>query len=114
GERSIADRWVDCFNRRDWDGVRALLADDARLELVGVHDMPLGERYFCNYASLSVPWKLAVASVDGQDAIVQFRERNGVWEPVAVVVLKLEGQRVRAVRDYVHVEYLLADAVVGE
>jgi RNA polymerase sigma-70 factor (ECF subfamily) len=114
GERTIVDRWVDCFNRRDWNGVRALLADGARLQIVGKTDAPFGEQYFTNYAKVPVPWRLAVASVDGEESIVQYREVDGLWKAHAVVVLRIEGNTVRAVRDYVHIEYLLNDATVRD
>jgi RNA polymerase sigma-70 factor (ECF subfamily) len=112
-ERIVADEWVARFNRRDWDGVRALLSDDARLEIVGRRSAPFGNQYFSNYAKVPVPWKFAVATVDGEDAIVQFREKDGVWGPHAVVLLRIDGDRVQTVRDYVHIDYLLADATVG-
>jgi RNA polymerase sigma-70 factor (ECF subfamily) len=111
-ERAVVDRWIACFNQRDWDGVQALLAPDATLDVVGRTSGSFGNTYFTNYGKLPEPWKLAVASVDGEEAIVHFRERNGVWEPHAMVVLKLEDGHVRAVRDYVHVGYLLSDATV--
>jgi RNA polymerase sigma-70 factor (ECF subfamily) len=111
-ERALVDRWIACFNARDWDGVQALLAPDATLNVVGRSSGPFGCTYFTNYGKLSEPWKLVVASVDGEEAIVQLRERNGDWVPHAVVLLKLEEGRVLAVRDYVHVGYLLEGAAV--
>jgi RNA polymerase sigma-70 factor (ECF subfamily) len=104
--------YLDRFNRRDWDGVRALLADDARLELVGRFEGPLRDQYFGNYGALAWPWKLALATVDGRDQIVHFRLVDGAWRAHTVILLDVEGDRVRVVRDYVHVPYLLAEATV--
>jgi RNA polymerase sigma-70 factor (ECF subfamily) len=45
-------RYADLFNARDWDGVRALLAEDVRLDLVS-RVRRAGKRnvgnYFSNY-----------------------------------------------------------------
>ena len=107
-ERAVVERYLAAFNRRDWDGVRALIADEARLEVVHRSEGPLRDApYFTNYAALAWPWRLALAFVDGVEAIVHFRRVDGAWRPHAIVQLAIEGGRVAAVRDYLHVDYLL-------
>jgi RNA polymerase sigma-70 factor (ECF subfamily) len=111
--RKLVEAYLAAFNRRDWDGVRALLSDEARLEVVHRSEGPFdGARYFTNYARLSWKWKLALAWVDGVESIVHFREVDGAWVPHAVVQLGIEGDAIAVVRDYVHVEYLLRHCVV--
>lgn len=111
--RTIVERYIAAFNRRDWDAVTALLADDARLEVVQRSEGPLRDApYFTNYGGRAYAWKFALARVDGVECIVQFREVDGAFMPQSVVQLRIENGRITLVRDYVHVEYLLRHCVV--
>lgn len=93
--------------------MRALVSDDARLEVVKHFQGPLDESsYFSNYARLGSAWKLELASVDGCERIVQFRRAPSGWRPHAIVLLRIEGDRVTLIRDYLHVDYLLSYSVV--
>jgi RNA polymerase sigma-70 factor (ECF subfamily) len=105
--RVLIERYLAAFNQRDWASVRALLAEDARLEVVNASEGPFGDRYFTNYSQLAWRWKLEIAWVDGVESVVHFREVDGVWRPHAVVQLTWVADRVALVRDYVHVSYLL-------
>jgi RNA polymerase sigma-70 factor (ECF subfamily) len=112
-QRAVVERYVEAFNRHDWDGVRALLAHDARLEVVHRTEGPFRESsYFVNYGRLKWAWKLELADVDGIESLVHFRENDGAWIPHGVVRLTVENGEVSHVRDYVHVDYLLRDCVV--
>jgi RNA polymerase sigma-70 factor (ECF subfamily) len=114
GDRALVERYLAAFNRRDWDGVLAVLANDARLEVVTVADGPIRDSsYFTNYSKLP-HWKLAIALVDGVERVVHFRLRDGAWVPLAVVQLAIEHGAVTRIRDFVHVEYLLADSDVRD
>src|SRR5438876_4804705 len=63
--------YVERFNRRDWNGVRELVAADARLRVADRFAGPLtGSPYFGNYERMAVPWRLAVGEVDGEPAII--------------------------------------------
>jgi RNA polymerase sigma-70 factor (ECF subfamily) len=114
GDRALVERYLAAFNRRDWDGVLAILASDARLEVVTVREGAIRDSsYFTNYSKLP-PWKLALAFVDGVEQIVHFRWRDGGWVPLSVVQLAIAHGAVTRIRDFVHVEYLLADSDVRE
>jgi RNA polymerase sigma-70 factor, ECF subfamily len=109
----LLQRYVDCFNGRDWAGVRELLAHDARLEVVERTAGPFeGQRYFENYTKLAHGWQLGLALVEGTPAIVFSREIDGQWHPRSLVYLELQGGRVSLVRDYYHIDYLLTGARV--
>ena len=112
--RAVIERYLAAFNQRDWVSLRALLSDDARLEVVHHSEGPFGDRYFVNYSRLTWNWKLAIAWVDGVEAVVHFREADGAWLPHAVVQLGIDGDRVALVRDYVHVDYLLEASEVTQ
>jgi RNA polymerase sigma-70 factor (ECF subfamily) len=112
-QRALVERYLAAFNRRDWDGVRALLSDEARLDVVRRIEGPFGEaNYFTNYGSLSWAWKLEIARVDGIEAIVHYCEIEGEWVPRSVVQLGVDGDEIALVRDYVHVDDLLRPCVV--
>jgi RNA polymerase sigma-70 factor (ECF subfamily) len=108
--RLTVERYVERFNARDWDGVRALLAEDARLQVVERVDGPFDGRYFTNYAALTEDFRLAQVLVEGMPAIVQFRCRAGAWQPHSLLLLFVEGSKIVRVRDYVHVDSLLRGA----
>ena len=113
--RALVQSYLTAFNRRDWDGVSALLSEDARLEVVHRGEGPFRDAcYFINYSHLSWSWKLELCTVDGQETIVHFREIDGKWRPHSVVQLGIADGAVQLVRDYVHVDYLLFDSVVGD
>jgi len=114
-DRRLVERYLAAFNARDWNAVLALLGSDARLEIVGVTEGGFRDAcYFINYGKLAWNWRLAVARVDGIEAIVHFREVDGVWQPHAIVRLDIAGGVITRVRDYNHVDYVLANSVVVE
>ena len=110
--RDLIERYVAAFNRRDWDAVRTLLSDEARLEVVHRSEGAFGATYFANYGRLAWPWKLALAHVDGTESIVHFRQVDGAWLPHAVIQLAIDDDKVAVIRDYVHVDYLLRNSIV--
>jgi RNA polymerase sigma-70 factor (ECF subfamily) len=111
--RALVERYLAAFNARDWDAVLALVSDDARLEVVHVTEGPIRDAcYFDNYARMPWRWKLALACVDGTEAIVHYREVDGAWIPRSIVELKVSRGRIALVRDYAHVGYMLGDSVV--
>ncbi|HEX2671582.1 MAG TPA: sigma-70 family RNA polymerase sigma factor [Polyangiaceae bacterium] len=103
-------RYVALFNARDWDGVRALLAEDVRLDLVSRAKRSGREvaSYVTNYASKS-DWYLTPGWVDDREVIVVFRERRDV-RPAYFVELEFAGEQVRAIKDFRYVPYILAEA----
>jgi RNA polymerase sigma-70 factor (ECF subfamily) len=112
--RQVVERYVDRFNARDWDGVRALLGKDARLEVVQFREGPFEGPYFTNYAQLPWQWRLGLAEVEGLPAVVHYKQTAAGWQPHSVIVFNVEGDRVTLVRDYVHIDYLLQGAQVSE
>lgn len=80
-------------------------------ELVGfVHLVgreALEQNYFANYASRPFEWRLCVGVVDGKPELVCLREEGGVWKPWNAIRLEWRDGRVKSIRDFVHVPYLL-------
>jgi len=114
-QRALLDAYVDRFNRHDWDGLRELIQADARLELVGVAAgtmLDIGKNYFNNYLQLPVAWRFVVDTVDGELVAVHERRVRGEWRPWSAIRLWWRDDTVLRIRDYVHVDYLLTQALV--
>ncbi len=112
--RQVLARYVERFNARDWDGVRALLSTDARLEVVQFTEGPFQGPYFQNYSKLPWQWRLGLAEVEGVPSVVHYRQNADGWQPHSVIVFGVEGGLVTLVRDYVHIDYLLQGAQVTQ
>ena len=105
-------RYTELFNARDWDGVRAMLADEVRLDLVS-RAQRAGRRavgtYFTNYDSVA-DWHLVPGWLDGREVVAVFRnaadERPGYF-----VDLIFDGDQVTLIRDFRYVPYVAAEAV---
>lgn len=103
-------RYVALFNARDWDGVRALLAEDVRLDLVSRSKRSGREvaSYVTNYAR-KTDWYLTPGWVDGREVIVVFRDRSDA-RPSYFIELQFSGGKVTAIKDFRYVPYILAEA----
>ncbi|MES1174746.1 MAG: sigma-70 family RNA polymerase sigma factor [Myxococcales bacterium] len=109
---SGAARYVALFNARDWDGVRALLAEDVRLDLVS-RAQRRGRvevsTYFENYSKYS-DWRLVPGSLDGAPVVLVYREPHSARPGYFIeLAFDREGERVVWIRDFRYVPYILAD-----
>ncbi len=108
--------YVDRFNKRDWDGLRELISADAQLRVVDRFAGPFDESpYFGNYDRQRVPWRLTVAEVDGELAIVVMRQHRDEWRPDSVARLEVIDQHITRIVDYAHCPWVLplANFMVG-
>ncbi len=103
--------YVDRFNKRDWEGLRKLISADARLRVAdrfaGSFDK---SPYFGNYERQTVPWRLAVAEVDGELVVVALRSYGDEWRPSSVARLQVTDQHIVHIADYAHCPWLLSAA----
>jgi RNA polymerase sigma-70 factor (ECF subfamily) len=104
----VLARYAALFGARDWDAVRAMLADDVRLDVID-RGRKLGRddvgRYFGNYARLT-DWLVEPRVVDGLQVLAVSRS-GALTHLVAITIV---GEHVTAIRDYFHVPYILRDA----
>lgn len=106
--RAELERYVSCFNARDWDGVRALVGDDCRLDLVSKsqrHGKQVGF-YFARYEKENLSAR--VVRLEGQLALAVFQA--GAPKPSYFILLEFAGGRVHLIRDYRYVPYIVDDA----
>ncbi len=107
--RTALDRYASLFNARDWDGVRALVSDDCRLDLVS-KSQRRGKAvgmYFGRYEKENV--SLRVVRLEGQLALAA--HVAGAEKPAYFILLELEDGRVTAIRDFRYVPYIAEEAV---
>ena len=103
--------YVERFNKRDWDGLRKLISADAQLLVADRFAGPIDESpYFGNYERQRVPWRLVVAEVDGELAVVVLRQHRDEWRPDSVARLEVIDQRIVRILDYAHCPWVLPAA----
>lgn len=105
-------RYVERFNARDWDGVRALLADDVRLDLIARskrHGHVEVGGYYARYDKMQ-DWHLVQGTFEGRDAILVL-ETPASTRPRYFMELTIEGGRVVAIKDFRYVPYITNEAV---
>jgi len=104
-------RYVALFNRQDWDGLRALLADDVKLNQA-TYPLRIGRAdvgmFFSIYAKMDGVW-LAPAWLDDREVIAVFESR-GDPKPSYLMWLEWRDGQISLIRDYRYVRYVAAEA----
>ncbi|WP_258719150.1 sigma-70 family RNA polymerase sigma factor [Neorhizobium sp. SHOUNA12A] len=104
-------RYVTLFNQRDWNGLRALLAEDVKLRQSshplrsGAADVGL---FFTIYAKCDGIW-LVPAWLEGRQVIAVF-SAQGDPKPTHLMWLEWSGERISFIRDYRYAPYIVDDA----
>jgi len=104
-------RYASLFNAHDWDGVRSLLADDVRLDLVsrrkaaGRRDVGM---YFGNYGR-TPGWHLAPAWLEGREVLAVLDDPKAT-APRYFVELAWRDGEVATIRDFRYVAYIAQEA----
>jgi RNA polymerase sigma-70 factor (ECF subfamily) len=111
-ERLRLSVYVERFNARDFDAIRAMLAEDVQLELVNKTRMngraEVG-RYFGNYAQV-FDWHLEPGFVDRRPAIIV--RDSPTSRPSYFVLLHWETDHINAIRDFRHARYVTESAEI--
>jgi RNA polymerase sigma factor (sigma-70 family) len=106
-------RYAALFNARDFDGVRAMLVDDVKLDLVS-REKRSGRQnvshYFTNYDKVD-DWRLAPGWLDGREVLAVFRN-PGDTRPGYFIELHLADDRITAIRDFRYVLYIGREAAI--
>jgi RNA polymerase sigma-70 factor (ECF subfamily) len=107
-DRAELERYATLFNRRDWDGIRALVAVDCRLDLVA-KSQRRGKAvgmYFGRYEKADV--SLRVVRLEGALALAAFA--GSADKPSYFILLEWEAGRVTSIRDFRYVPYIASEA----
>jgi RNA polymerase sigma-70 factor, ECF subfamily len=115
-DRNRLSAYVAHFNARDFDAIRAMIADDVRLELVSrtrMHGKAEVSRYFGNYAKVE-DWHLVPGLVEGRPAILVFDPDQPGGRAKYFVLLDWSADKVATIRDFRHAAYVIdgADYVI--
>jgi RNA polymerase sigma factor (sigma-70 family) len=107
-ERANLDRYAELFNARDWDGLRALIAGDCRLDLVS-RSQRRGKEvgvYFARYEKENV--QLRPVRLEG--AIVLAAHVGEAERPSYFILLDWKDGLVESIRDFRYVPYVATEA----
>ncbi len=111
-DRDRLGKYVAHFNARDFDAIRAMIADDVRLDLVNKTRMD-GKaevsRYFGNYSEVT-DWHLVPGLVEGHSAILVFDPSQPGSAPKYFMLLQWSADKVTTIRDFRHARYIIDGA----
>jgi RNA polymerase sigma-70 factor, ECF subfamily len=107
-ERRLA-HYIDRFNARDFDAVRAMLAEDVRLDLVNrlqwQGSKKVGE-YFAGYDAAH-HWYFAAGSVEGRAAILVLDPNDRTKPPSYFILLSWQDGKIVSIRDFLYASYVM-------
>jgi RNA polymerase sigma-70 factor, ECF subfamily len=107
-------RYAALFNARDWDGVREMLVDDVKLDLVS-RWKAAGRRqvrtYFTNYDSVT-DWHLVPGWLDSREVLAVLRDPRAARPAYFIELRLLDDGRVATIRDFRYVPYIAYDAEI--
>jgi RNA polymerase sigma-70 factor (ECF subfamily) len=105
-------RYADLFNARDWDGLRALLGEQARLDIVSRSQRrgSAARSYYSRYTEIvkTEDLRVEVGLADGVPVLAYFRP--GSTQPAYFVRLAWRDGRVVDIRDFRYVPYIAEGA----
>jgi RNA polymerase sigma-70 factor (ECF subfamily) len=111
-DRERLGAYVAHFNARDFDTIRAMIADDVRLDLVNktrMNGKAEVSRYFGNYSKAG-DWHMLPGLVEGHPAILVFDPNQPGSGPKYFVLLQWSADKVATIRDFRHAPYVIDGA----
>lgn len=108
-DRGRLDRYAAFFNARDWDGLRSLIGEDCRLDLVAKSTRRGKEvgAYFARYEK-EHGLRAAVIAVEGREALGVFEGDSA--HLAYFILLTWDGDRVTGIRDFRYARYVADEA----
>ncbi len=106
--RKIAT-YVHLFQSGDFDAIRAMLADDVKLDLVNRLRLEGRDKivpYFSRYAEVT-KWRFALGAVEGQPAMLVFDSSGPMEKPAHFVLIDWSESRIVEIRDFLFAPYVL-------
>ena len=111
-DRSTLERYVELFNNHDWNGLRALLAHESRVDIVSRFQRRVVDAgYYDRYAEITGTEEIRAQAglVDGRPAIAIFRPPSSA-DPVYFIVLETREGKISLIRDFRYVPYIATEA----
>jgi len=107
-ERAKLATFVDSFRTGDFDAIRALLADDVKLDLVNRLRWEGRDRiapYFTRYAE-ETKWRFRFGAVEGRPVMLVF-DGGAMEKPAHFVLVEWREDRIARIRDFLFAPYAL-------
>jgi len=114
-ERTRLKAYVERFNAHDFDAVRAMLAEDVRLEIVNRVRLEQKRNvapYFSNYATRPY-WRFLPGFVDQRPAVLVYDGDDPDQRGKYFVLLGWAGEQVVSIRDFVFARYAMEGAALA-
>ncbi|MGY4399143.1 RNA polymerase sigma factor (sigma-70 family) [Sphingomonas sp. UYAg733] len=108
-DRQQITTYVHLFRTGDFDAIRAMLADDVKLDLVNRLKLEGREKiglYFTRYAE-ETKWRFALGAVEGRPAMLVFDAGGPMEKPAYFVLIDWHNGRISAIRDFLFAPYML-------
>jgi RNA polymerase sigma-70 factor, ECF subfamily len=109
GMRARLTTYVEGFKIGDFDTVRAMLADDVKLDLVAKlrkqGKSEVGEYY--NAYAAAKRWAYAAGIADGRAAMIVYDREVSLQTPAYFVALDFEGDRLVSIHDFLYARYAM-------
>lgn len=107
--RQKISSYVHSFQDGDFDAIRAMLADDVKLDLVNRLKLEGRDKisvYFTRYAEES-KWRFAFGAIEGRPAMLVFADGGPMGNPSHFVLVDWRNERIVAIRDFLFAPYTL-------
>ena len=108
-DRRRIGAYVHLFQSGDFDAIRAMLADDVKLDLVNRLQLEGRDKiglYFTRYAQ-ETKWRFALGAVEGQPAMLVFDNTGPMERPTHFVLIDWSESRIIEIRDFLFAPYVL-------
>ena len=108
-DRKKLTSYVQLFRSGDFDAIRAMLADDVKLDLVNRVQLQGRDKispYFTRYAEVT-KWRFALGAIEGQPAMLVFDSSGPMERPAHFVLIDWSASRIVGIRDFLFAPYVL-------
>lgn len=108
-DRRKMTAYVHLFRSGDFDAIRAMLADEVKLDLVNRLQLEGRDKighYFTRYAEVT-KWRFALGAVEGQPAMLVFDSTGPMDTPAHFVLIEWSESRIIEIRDFLFAPYVL-------
>ena len=108
-DRRKITAYVHLFQSGNFDAIRAMLADDVKLDLVNRLQLQGRDKiglYFTRYAEVT-KWRFALGAVEGHPAMLVFDSTGPMEKPAHFVLIDWSESQIVEIRDFLFAPYVL-------
>ncbi|MDL2408486.1 sigma-70 family RNA polymerase sigma factor [Rhizobium calliandrae] len=108
-DRQKITTYVDLFRSGDFDTIRAMLAEDVKLELVNRLRLEGHDKvgvYFTRYGQ-ETKWRFFLGAIEGRPAMLVFDSTGSMERPAHFVLVGWSQSRITEIRDFLFAPYVL-------